>query len=165
MERARVMIVEDEGVIAADLSDTVQAYGHQVCGTVDDGERAVAMAGETNPDVVLLDMRLRGKWDGVETAMHLRHGRRPAIIFLTAYADARTVHRVRWVEPEGYLLKPVNEKELAANIQIALFRRRFNQERQLLQQSLGRLASEVNELGRLMPSLVGSTIRNAAIDE
>jgi DNA-binding response OmpR family regulator len=90
------------------------------------------MASETLPDVVLMDMRLKGPMDGVDTALRMRNGRRPAIIFLTAYADPETVHRARLVEPEGYLLKPVNERELAANIEIALFRHRSVVERHRL---------------------------------
>lgn len=127
-----ILVVEDEGVIAEDLAVSLRKMGYQVPVPVASGEEALSAAESVRPDLVLMDVRLRGPMDGVEAArlIQSRHG--PPIIFLTAYVDDATLRRSLDAQPYGYLVKPVQDKELRITIEVALHRKRSDQ---LLQES------------------------------
>lgn len=124
---ARILIVEDEPITAADLELKLAALGHEVAGWVDTGEDAVAQAPSLHPDLVLMDIRLAGAMDGIEAAAHLREQSSVPLVFLTAFADAETVDRACTTEPFGYLLKPFTERSVATAVQVALTRARAEQ--------------------------------------
>lgn len=124
---ARILIVEDEPITAADLELKLAALGHEVAGWVDTGEDAVAQAPSLHPDLVLMDIRLAGAMDGIEAAAHLREQSPVPLVFLTAFADAETVDRACATEPFGYLLKPFTERSVATAVQVALTRARAEQ--------------------------------------
>ncbi|HKU43937.1 MAG TPA: response regulator, partial [Polyangiales bacterium] len=116
-----VMVVEDEPITAADLEHKLAALGHEVS-WFDSGEEALAYAGALLPDLVLMDIRLRGALDGLETARRLRERRDVPVVFITAFSDPATVDRACDVEPHGYLLKPFTERSVAAAVKTALAR-------------------------------------------
>ena len=122
VERARIMVVEDEAVISLEIQDRLTKMGHSICGTAASDEEAVSVAAAKHPDLILMDVQLRGDVDGVETAQQIRDRIEIPVIYLTAFADDRTVERARLTEPFGYLIKPFSEKELYAAIETALYK-------------------------------------------
>jgi CheY-like chemotaxis protein len=120
MNAIRVMIVEDEVIVALDIRNTLRRMGYSVTWIADSGENAVEMALDNNPDLILMDIRLRGETDGVEAAQRIRARREIPIIFLTAYADGPTRQRANTVGQSAYLLKPFNASELRSVIEKAL---------------------------------------------
>lgn len=121
---ARIMVVEDEPITAADLEQKLVALGHSVTALVDTGEEAVAQSAEQTPDLVLMDIRLRTAMDGIEAARLIRARSDVPIVFLTAFADPDTVDRACEAQPFGYLLKPFTERAVATAVQVALTRAR-----------------------------------------
>ncbi len=122
MRKARLLIVEDESIVAADLADRLAAMGHTIVGIAASGPKAMELAVANRPDLVLMDIRLKGGMDGVELAGLLATSIEVPVIFLSAYADDATLQRVGATQPYGYLLKPVNEHELRATIETTLLR-------------------------------------------
>jgi len=122
MKEIKVLIVEDEAIVADDLKGTLQNWGHTVLGIASSGEEAIQMAAEQRPDLVLMDIVLRGDADGIETAAQLRGRFDIPVIFVTAHADDEMLRRARLTEPFGYVLKPFDEQELHVNIQMALYK-------------------------------------------
>lgn len=118
----RVLVVEDQRLVAADLEDTLRRLGYDVVGNVASGEEALVKANEVGPDLVLLDIRLAGVMDGIQAARIIRERMDIPIIYLTAYADEETVRRAMVTGPYGYLMKPFNERELRAAIDIAIYK-------------------------------------------
>lgn len=117
---ARILIVEDERITAEDLGDILTSLGYSVVSSVSNGADAVALAEETQPDLALMDIQIKGAMDGTETARILRERFNVPVIFLTAHADAATVSRATSSDPLGYIVKPFQEGELRAAIEIAL---------------------------------------------
>jgi CheY-like chemotaxis protein/nitrogen-specific signal transduction histidine kinase len=118
---SRIMVVEDETVTAADLEERLTALGHQVT-WFDNGADALAQAQVIEPDLVLMDIRLRGDLSGIDTAQRLLERREVPIVFLTAFADQETIDRACSTHPYGYLSKPFTGRSLATTIQVALTR-------------------------------------------
>ena len=122
--RPKILVVEDEALVAADLEDRLQELGYQVCGQSDNYVGALEQVELYRPDVVLLDICLQGQKDGIQVAGELRSRGRVPFIYLTAYADASTLMRASQTRPSGYVLKPLRTKDLDAAIQIALLQAR-----------------------------------------
>ena len=122
MPNANILVVEDESIIAIDIRNRVLNLGYGVSGAAATGEDAIAIAEETLPDLVLMDIKLRGEMDGVEAASRIRLNLDIPVVYLTAYANASTVERAKFTEPFGYLVKPFELKELLARL-CALTRR------------------------------------------
>ncbi len=120
MNRARILIVEDEVVIALGLGSSLERLGYEVADTVSTGEDAVAKALDLAPDLVLMDIVLAGSMDGVAAARRIREEADIPVIYLSANADAATVERARDTMPYGYLNKPINERDLMTGIDAAL---------------------------------------------
>ena len=122
MEKTRILIVEDEGLIARDIEDMVRNAGYEVCAVVGTGEDAVKKAETTHPDLILMDIILRGAMDGVEAAEKIREQFNIPVIYLTAHTDENTLERAKLTEPLGYTLKPVEQKELMTVMEMALYK-------------------------------------------
>ncbi len=140
MEKARIMIIENESIIAADIRNILDKCGYYTAGVFARGEEAIEKIEELYPDLVLMDIKLAGSMDGVETARLIRDCSNAPVIYLTAFADEDTLQRAKITEPYGYLLKPVDEKALNAAIEIAISK--SNIERKL-RESEGRFRSLV----------------------
>src|SRR5262245_5575040 len=124
-----VMVVEDEQLIAKDIADTLTKLGYDVTGTVSSAEACVESAESRRPDLVLMDIHLQGELDGIEAARLLRERFDIPVVFLSAYADERTVARAKLSAPLGYLLKPFRKSELKSAVEVGLYRHQL--ERQL----------------------------------
>ncbi|HJQ31071.1 MAG TPA: ATP-binding protein [Pyrinomonadaceae bacterium] len=121
---ARVLVVEDEAIVAMDISARLRLLGYEVIGPASTGADAVELAESARPDLVLMDIMLRGGMDGVEAALRIREGCGAPVVYLTAYADDSTLRRAKAAEPLGYLLKPFEERELRTAIETALYKHR-----------------------------------------
>jgi PAS domain S-box-containing protein len=117
---ARILIVEDERITAEDLHDILTELGYMVTASVSSGADAIAKAGETKPDLALMDIRIKGDMDGTETARVLRERFNLPVVFLTAHADTATLSRAKLATPLGYITKPFQEADLHASIEMAL---------------------------------------------
>lgn len=122
MNNEKLLIVEDEKIIALDLQRRLERFGYSVVGTAGDGEEAIRQAGELDPDMILMDIMLSGSMNGIEAAKVIKERHGIPIIFLTAFADEPTLERAKEVEPYGYILKPFKERELYSTIDIALYK-------------------------------------------
>ncbi|MBN1326834.1 MAG: response regulator [Candidatus Cloacimonetes bacterium] len=117
---AKILIVEDEFVIAQDLKMTVESFGHKVVDVVSTGEEAVLKVVEHDPDLILMDIMLEGEMDGIQAVEIIHQNNSIPVIYLTAYADTATLVRAKASKPEAYLLKPWDERELNSTIRLAL---------------------------------------------
>ena len=127
MTQARILVVEDESIVAADIQDRLESLGYEVPTTVASGEKAVEEAGSLRPDLVLMDIQLKGRMDGVEAADQIRQRFGIPVIYLTANADHPTVQRAKLTEPFGYVIKPFEERELHTAIEVALYKHNAEQ--------------------------------------
>ena len=122
MVGAQILVVEDDVIIVMELRDKLQSLGYAVAGVASYGEEAIAKAGETRPDLVLMDIKLKGEMDGVEAAEEIRERFDIPVICLTAYADENTLQRAKVTEPYGYIIKPFEKRELYSTIETALYK-------------------------------------------
>jgi two-component system cell cycle sensor histidine kinase/response regulator CckA len=118
--RATILVAEDEALIAEELRDRLESLGYEVAGVVATAEEAVERAGETDPDLVLMDVRLGGQFDGIEAAARLGDRFGIPVVYVTAHSDGATVERAKRTGPLGYLVKPVEEQELRITVEMAL---------------------------------------------
>lgn len=130
MSKARILIVEDEVFTADQEEKRLLELGYEVAGKADSGERAIQLARETRPDVVLMDIKLRGNMDGIDAADEIKIKLNIPVIYVTAYADDDLLQRARVTEPFGYILKPFGDKELKSNIEMALYKRKVEDDMQ-----------------------------------
>jgi PAS domain S-box-containing protein len=121
----RILIVEDENIVAVDIQDRLEHLGYKVIGHAVSGEDAIRLAHEAKPDIVLMDIMLKGKMDGIEAAESIRRDPDIPVVFLTAYADQKTLQRAKITEPYGYILKPFEEREIHSTIEMAIYRHRI----------------------------------------
>jgi signal transduction histidine kinase len=120
--RPRILIVEDESIVARDIESQLQALGYQSVGTVTHGEGAIQLAGELVPDLVLMDIQLSGAMDGITAAQAIRTRFALPVVFLTAFDADNVLTRAKLTEPFGYILKPFSERELRTVLSMALYK-------------------------------------------
>lgn len=145
MEKIRILIVEDEGLIARDIENMVNNAGYEVCGVASSGEESIEMANRTQPDLILMDIILRGKMDGVEAAEKIRERHNIPVIYLTAHTDENTLQRAKLTEPLGYTLKPVEHKELMTVIEMALYKHQMELKLKEREEWLGTILQSIGE--------------------
>jgi PAS domain S-box-containing protein len=125
--KTNVLIVEDEGLIALDLKKKLERAGYGVSGIADSATEALAAIAEMGPDLVMMDIRIRGPQDGIETADEIRQRFHIPVIFVTAHADDDTLERARITEPFGYIVKPFHRMDFRPQIEMALWKHRMEQ--------------------------------------
>jgi diguanylate cyclase (GGDEF)-like protein/PAS domain S-box-containing protein len=145
MSEERVLIVEDEKIIALDLQRRLEKFGYSVVHLAANAEEAVASAHEYRPDIILMDIMLGGERDGVDAAIEIKESLNTPIVFLTAYADENTVERAKKAEPVGYVLKPFKERELQTTIDIALYKARVDLKMQEQEQLFEAVLTSMND--------------------
>lgn len=118
----RILIVEDESIVALDIQNRLEAHGFEVIDIVSTGSRAIDRAQTEIPDLILMDINLKGSIDGIETASLINRQIKCPIIFLTAFADEKTLKKARISDASGYILKPFRESELLITIELAIKR-------------------------------------------
>jgi PAS domain S-box-containing protein len=143
MSKPRILLVEDEKVVAADIEECVKGLGYEIVGSATSGVEALRLAVRSEPDLVLMDIKLKGDLDGVDVAGALYERLKIPVVYLTAYADAEILERARKTAPSGYVLKPFDDRTLRAAIEIAFDR--HQRERQLIE-SGQRLATAVRSI-------------------
>jgi len=143
MSKTRILVVEDGSIVALELRERLQSLGYAVAGIVSYGEDAVRRAEEARPDLVLMDIRLKGEMDGIEAAEEIRARLGIPVIYLTAYADEDTLRRARVTEPYGYIIKPFQEAALHTAIEVALYKHRMEEK---LKESQRRLAAMLRHI-------------------
>ena len=122
-----ILIVEDEMIIAMEIAAVIKKMGHAVAGTAMKGEDAISLAELKHPDVVLMDIFLKGMMDGITAAEIIYHTHKIPVIYLTANTDVHTLERAMKTKPFGYLTKPVNAQELHGAIERAIYKSRHMQ--------------------------------------
>lgn len=122
MSKISVLVVEDESIVAKDIQQSLTKLGYNVLGTASTGEKAIALATELKPDIVLMDIMLKGSLTGIEAAAEIKRNEGIPVIFLTAYADEGTLAKAKVTEPYGYIIKPFKEIDLHTSIEMALYK-------------------------------------------
>ncbi len=125
---SKVLVVDDEAIITMQLEERLHAMGYTVVGMAASGEDAIEKARRLSPDLVLMDIVMPGKLNGVEAAQVIVGELDIPVIFITSYADDTIIEKAKQVRPYGYILKPFNELELKAAVEIALFRKASEEE-------------------------------------
>jgi AmiR/NasT family two-component response regulator/signal transduction histidine kinase len=143
----KIVIVEDEGLIAADLESRLKSAGYQVPGTADSAQPALKLIRETSPDLVLMDIRLKGEQDGIQVAETVREQFNIPVVYLTAYEDRATLERATRTQAYGYIKKPIASASLKGSIEMAIEKHRYErslrEERDWAIASFGGVASAV----------------------
>lgn len=151
MASAKILVVEDEGIVVLHVKKTLERLGYEVTGIATTGEDAIVRAMEDRPDLVLMDIMLRGAVDGIDAAEKIRALFGIPIIYLTAHADEMTLERAKVTEPFGYIVKPFKERDLFISIAFALYKSKAEAERNRLGQELQAALSQVRMLSGLLP--------------
>ena len=120
MTKVRIMVVEDEGIVAMDIRNRLRRLGYEVAGIAPSGEVAIKKAAETHPDLVLMDIMLKGDMDGIEANTAIRKLINVSVIYVTASSDEKTIQRAKDAGSCGYLIKPFSDDELQNVIKNAL---------------------------------------------
>ena len=128
MKQPQILIVEDEAIVALDIQQRLVAHGYAVVGTAATGARAIELAEQHRPDLVLMDIRLQGPMDGITAAEEIRNRFHRPVVFLTAFSEEATLQRAKLVEPFGYILKPFEDRELKTIIEIALYKHQADEQ-------------------------------------
>jgi len=147
-----ILLVEDESLIARDLEDTLTRLGYRVSGIASEGAEAIEMARELHPQLVVMDVSLRGDVDGIEAACAIQEDAPVPVIFLTGHSDTETLQRAVLTGPLGYLIKPFQEDDLRCAIEVAIHKHRADIERRQREEHLRRSAenrSLIDELTQL----------------
>ncbi len=143
MESTRILIVEDETIVALEIKGRLDSLGYTVIAVVSNGKKAIKKAETERPDLVLMDMRLEGDMDGIEAASIICSRFDIPTIFLTAYLDDEHLERAKLANPYGYLLKPVQERELKVTIEMALHTAKVDREQQKTKKELHQRVKEL----------------------
>lgn len=129
MAEGRILIVEDEHIVAMGIKRMLKSLGYTVTGVASSGEDAISKAESTFPDIVLMDIMLKGDMDGVEATREIKERFDIPVVYLTAYSDNNILERAKITEPFGYIIKPFDEKDLYSSIEVALHRQRKEKEK------------------------------------
>lgn len=122
MSKANILVVEDESIVSKDIQNSLKKLGYSIAGACATGEEAVTAAIEKAPDVVLMDIMLKGKMSGIDAAAQIKKSLDIPVIYLTAYADNDTLNNAKITEPHGYIIKPYKEVDLQSAIEVAIYK-------------------------------------------
>ncbi len=143
MDHVKILVVEDEVIVARTITNQLNQLGYMVTGKASSGEVAIAKALETKPQLVLMDIILKGKMDGITAAASIREQLDIPVIFLTAYGDDKTLQRAKLTQPFGYVVKPFTAKDLRIAVEIGLLKHQLEQD---LRENRDRLATLLNSM-------------------
>ncbi|MBU0992501.1 MAG: response regulator [Proteobacteria bacterium] len=148
---ARILIVEDEPAVSKVMQLRLESFGHVVCEIFPSGDEAVAAMEKSQPDLVIMDIKIKGGMDGIETAAVIRARYEVPIIFLTSFADDKLLKRAKATEPFDYIIKPYEGKQLHIAVEMALYKHRVDRERRQLIAELQDALAKVKKLSGLLP--------------
>jgi len=120
--KTKILIVEDEAIVAKDISVCLEKIGYEVLASFSKGEKALTYLEENTPDLVLMDIMLAGNISGIDASARIKKDYDIPVVFLTAYADEKTIERAKITEPYGYVIKPFKEIDLRTSIEMALYK-------------------------------------------
>ena len=120
-EKIRILVVEDEALVAEDLKEILRGFGYEVTGIAESGDEAITLAGETLPDLIFMDINLSGEMNGLTAAGEIRSRWGIPIIYVTAFASQAIIDRAKKSIPSGYIIKPFNEQQIQITVEIALY--------------------------------------------
>lgn len=141
----KILVVDDEATITTQLEERLTSFGYEVVGCASSGEEAVKMSRILQPDIVLMDIVMPGAMDGIEAAERVKNEQDIPVVFLTAYGDERYINRAKKVEPFGYIVKPFQENELRANIELALYNKKISSKLKDSEERWRSLVESINE--------------------
>lgn len=124
----KILIVEDDAIFSMDIIRKLELWGYEVLPVAVSGEEAIILVREQTPDIILMDITLKGDMDGIDTAKIINRESRIPIIYVTAHSDKNTVKRALSTNPAGYMVKPVNHKDLRYNLELAVYQLKLAQE-------------------------------------
>lgn len=148
MENIRILVVEDEQIVSKDIQAQLKRFGYEIAGAAASGEDAIVLVQERKPDLVMMDVMLKGEMMGTEAAEIIRREYDIPVIYLTAYADENTINQAKVTGPYGYVLKPFDERELQTAIEIALYKYQTEKENLKLKEQLLQ-AQKLDAIGHL----------------
>ena len=132
MAKTSVLVVEDESIVSKDIQHSLKKLGYNVVGAASTGEKAFELAASERPDIILMDIMLKGDINGIETAERVKRELNIPVIYLTAYADESTLSKAKVTEPFGYIIKPFKEVDLHTSIEMALYK--YSKEKEVLKE-------------------------------
>lgn len=131
MSKVKILIVEDEAIVARDIKVCLNKIGYEVLGSYSSGEKALEAIEENQPELILMDIMLKGKMSGIDTSAVVKEKYGIPVVFLTAYADEKTISKAKVTEPYGYIIKPFKEIDLRTSIEMALYKFKKEKEKEL----------------------------------
>ena len=146
MEQIKILVVEDESIVAKDIQNTLKKLGYDVPATASSAVMAYEKLEELKPDLVFLDIKLKGDEDGIHIAEHIKIKYNIPVVFLTSFVDQVTLDRAKVTEPYGYIVKPFNETDLKTTVEMALFKYGRDKEMRESQQRLANALGKVGEI-------------------
>jgi adenylate cyclase len=153
----RILVAEDERIIAIDIRNTLKALGYEVIGTVTTGEEAIQLSGELKPDLILMDIMLNGEMTGIDAARIILPKFDIPVIYLTALSDNETLNKAKITEPFGYVLKPYDARVLNSAIEMAVYKHKIDSE---LRKKTRELEEEKVRTDKLLHNILPSEIVN-----
>ena len=145
MSTAKILVVEDENIVATDIKNRLKRLGYSVLAVVNSGEKALKKVEETHPSLVIMDIRLSGDMDGVTAAEKIRSRFQIPVIYLTAYSDETTLQRAKVTEPFGYILKPFQARDLQIAIEMALYKHQMERRLKSREQRLETIIKSIGD--------------------
>ena len=130
MTKKNILVIEDEAIVSKDIQQSLKKLGYNIVGSAATGEKAVELAKELKPDLVLMDIMLKGEMSGIDAAEQIKKDINVPVIYLTAYADENTLAKAKVTEPYGYIIKPFKEVDLHTSIEMALYK--YSKEREVI---------------------------------
>ncbi len=161
--KKRILIVEDEVIIARDVENKLKGLGYDTLPIISSGEEAIAMAGECSPDLILMDIVLNGDMDGIEATDCISKRFDIPVVYLTAYADDKTLERAKVTDPFGYMIKPFSEKELHSAVEMAIYKHKSTEK--LLESMAGTINALATALEMRDPYTAGHQRRVGELAE
>jgi signal transduction histidine kinase len=146
MAKVNIMIVEDEAIVGEELKISLEDMGYTVTSIVKSGEQAIEKAEQDCPDLILMDIRLKGQMDGIEAGELIRSRLGIPVVFLTAYADDDKLERAKLTMPFGYILKPFQDRDLEVTIEIALYTAKIDAKRKRAEEKLKESRQQLQNL-------------------
>jgi len=132
MSKNNILVVEDEAIVSKDIQQSLKKLGYNIVGAAATGEKAIELANEEKPNLVLMDIMLKGDMSGIDTAEKIKETLNIPVIYLTAYADENTLAKAKVTEPYGYIIKPFKEIDLHTSIEMALYK--HSKEREVIKE-------------------------------